>query len=280
MQELTPEQVDQNKHMLGWLEGFDEDAYLKVVEMLVNADEVERALLMLDNVPAIYRDQPTYKMTQMRKDILGAMCTPHAYMTGEYDPTPRPDDAVAQLQYLTRGRLIEAEVRRYNKSGEMPHIVDVGPGEYIIPIALKALGLRFTYKEVAMDTKTHAAAMPLIESVRVEPQQDQPRIFLANEIIEHLPAPRDLVTEAIRHCGRWPDRVHLSTPCYTFNGKLKPWRALGGLPHLRAYTPKEFQFEAMKLFPMFRWECHLDLIMSLVGHREDKIPTEPLNIER
>lgn len=265
--------------MTGWLEGFDEDALLKTVEMLVNADEVERALLLLDNVPAIYRDQPTYKMTQMRKDILAAMCTPHAYMTGEYDPNLRPDDAMAQMQYLLRGKLIEAEVRRYNKSGEVPHIVDVGPGEYIIPLGLKACGLRFTYKDVAMDVRAQTAARSFLQEQQIAPTPEQPRIFLANEIIEHLPAPHDLVTECLRHCGRWPDRVHMSTPCYTFDGKIKDWRKPGGLPHLRAYTPQEFQAEVRRLFPMFSWTCHLDLIMSLVGNREDKIPSEPLNVE-
>lgn len=267
-------------HMIGKLEAWDEDAVLKVVEMLVHSDEVERALLVLDNVPAIYRDQPTFRMVQMRRDILAAMTTPHAYMIGAYDPALRPDDAKAQMQWLLRGRLIEAEVRRYNKFNQVPHIVDVGPGEYIVPLGLKACGLKFTYKDIAMDLKTQSAAKQFLADYQVEPTQDQPRIFLANEIIEHLPEPRDLLVESHRHCARWPERVHISTPCYTFDGRIKEWRKEGGLPHLRAYTPFEFQSEVRKLFPMYKWEFHLDLIMSLVGYREDKIPDEPLIVEK
>jgi hypothetical protein len=263
--------------MIGQVQSFDENVAVKFIEMLVEGDEVERALWVLDNLPAFYRDNPPFKLARLRQDILGALCTPHAYLSSGLDAEVKPQDCEHLLNTMLRGILVQREVARYNRRGLVPHIVDVGPGEYFVPIGLQAKGFRFTYWDVAFDQNTQRAAHPILKEVRQErAQEDQPLIFLALEIIEHLPSPTDLVTEALRHCGRWPDRAHLSTPYYTYDGSKKDWRKPCGLPHLRAYTAKEFAAVVEKLFPNYKFELFPSQIMSLRGQRFDKIDPDPI----
>lgn len=248
---------------------FDPILCQKYVESLIQMDEVERALLVLDNVPAEYRDAPPENLFNLRREIQASLCTPHAYMSSGLDAKVMPEHAIPNLHHNLRGQLIEAEVKKYNAAGKIPHLVDVGPGEYWVPIALKQIGYRFTYWDVAFDTGTQAAAHPILNMRVARPLPDQPRIFLALELIEHLPATSDLSVECLRHCGDWPERVHLSTPRYTYDSREKDWRKPCGLPHLRAYTPTEFLAEARKLFPGYEWQIYSNRIMSLRGMRWD-----------
>lgn len=265
--------------MIGTVQGFNEDVVHELVNTLVEGDEVERALIVLDNLPAFYRDNPPLKIQKLRQDILSSMVTAHAYLSATMDADVLPERADWELENLLRGKLVRAEVERYIKRGFHPHIVDVGPGEYFVPIGLDRLGYEFTYKALAMDQKAASAARSFTEKHEGPGPQDKEtaQIFLALEVIEHIASPRELAVEALRHCGRWPDRVHLSTPCYTFDGrKDKAWRKLNGLPHLRAYTPKEFVREAESIFPGYHWSMYPETIMSLRGQRIDRIDSEPL----
>lgn len=248
------------------------DLCVKYVENLIMNDEVERALIVLDNVPAHWRDHPPVELKKLRSDILAAMTTAHAYMSSDLDSAVNKETAIDNLRFNLRGRLAEAEVRKYNELGHAPHIVDVGPGEYWIPIALKNLGLKFLYHDVGMDQRTKKSAHPLIVDHLAPWPNDsasRPRIFMALEIIEHLPEPRDLAVEAQRHCGGWPDRIHLSTPLYCYDPEPKDWRKPCGLPHLRAYTQLEFLDTAKKIFPGYVWQLYVSKIMSLRGLRQD-----------
>jgi hypothetical protein len=251
---------------------FDPILCAKYVESLIHMDEVERALLVLDNVPAEYRDNPPENLALLRNQIVASLCTAHAYMSSGLDAKVMPEHAVPNLHHNLRGLIVEAEVKRYNAAGKIPHIVDVGPGEYWIPIGLLQLGFRFTYWDIAFDSGTQAAAHPMLGSVRQpKASPEQPQIFLGLEIIEHLPSPMDLGVECLRHCGKWPERVHLSTPHYTYDTREKDWRKPCGLPHLRAYTPLEFLDSAKKIFPGYEWQIYSSNILSLRGMRRDVV---------
>lgn len=251
---------------------FNLKEFLNVIECYVQSDEVERALWLLDNLPGAFRDFPPPELVALKKDILAAMITPHGYLTSgcDSDVGTFEQSSKSVLSFL-RGILILKEVERYNTRGLKPHIVDVGPGEYFIPLGLKHLNCDFTYYDIAMDPNTGQVAHPLIHDKRQAKPDNQPTIFVALEIIEHLPATRDLVIEAQRHCQGWPDRIHLSTPCYTYDAAVKNWRRPTGLPHLRTYTPMEFLSEASKLFPGYSWEIYNHTVMSLRGCRNDKL---------
>lgn len=248
---------------------FNIDRCFDYVEDLIRHDEVERALLVLDNVPALYRDQVPAKLAMLRYEIQKARYTVHAYIDSDLDATLPADDAVATLRHLLRGRLAEAEVKRYNEQNVIPHIVDMGPGGYIIPIALRELGYRFTYWDVALNARARDASRELPRLERAA--DNQPIIFLALEVIEHMPDPTELAVEAYRQCGRSPERIHLSTPLYTYDTAHADWRTAGGLPHLRAYTPAEFFLQSQRIFPGYEWAMLPDQIMSLRGQRRDVV---------
>jgi hypothetical protein len=251
---------------------FDPKLCEQYAEMLVRHDEVERALLVLDNIPAQYRDHIPENLVRLRAQIMAARCTTHAYFTEGLDLAPRPDTALETLHRTARGMLIEWEVRRYNEMGRSPHLVDLGPGEYFIPIALQKLGRSFTYWPIAADLRTAGQAAELIAPVLCKmPSPIEPRIFVALEVIEHLPYVDDIHTECLRHVGGFPEHIHLSTPRYTFDvvGPDREWRKPCGLPHLRAYTPREFSNEAQRLFPGYAWQLYEGKIASLRGSRTD-----------
>lgn len=243
------------------------EPWLLAAEELIRFDEVERALTLLNQLPAIYRDNPIPAIEQLKMKIKRALVTPHAYMSAALDQDVDPEHAKRNIRWLLRGRILEEEVRLLNKAGKTPHIVDVGPGEYWAPLGLQTWGYQFSYKAVAMDKVAAGKAEPHLSSIASERKAGEPTIFIAQEIIEHLPSPQDLVTEALRYCDGWPDYVHLSTPCYTFSCGPKDWDKLCGLPHLRAYTPREFMQEVTTLFPGYRWEFKTDAIQSMRGFK-------------
>lgn len=262
-------------------DGFDPIACQAYVESLVNLDEVERALLVLNNLPAYYRDNVPPNLAKLRAEILASLCTTHAYMVSDLDTDLDPSVSPLWIDHTVRGQLVYREVLRYNDKGEIPHIIDVGPGEYHLPIGLKARGRWFTYESIGVDAKAKAQAAPHLEALRLAKDAstwDRPIIFVGLEIIEHLPSTQDLVIECLRYAQRWPERVHLSTPCYTYDTKPKDWRKPCGLPHLRAYTPLEFSAEAHRLFPGYKWELYPSQLTSLRGVRADTIDDGTFNL--
>ena len=238
---------------------FNLQDFLKVAEQLVDADEVERALWVLDNLPAYYRDNIPHEVVALKKSILSRMITPHGYLNDAHD-CELVDYARARaiIEGTLRGALIEKELE-----DGFYHVVDVGPGEYWLPIGVKG---QFTYKSVGLDQKTREASLKHPEIVsKYSSRQSKHSIgvFVALEVIEHLPDPRDLAVECAKHFVNEPDYIHLSTPLYTYDSSPKAQAKY--LPHLRAYTPREFIMEAQRLWPHYEWQLYMSNIMSLRG---------------
>lgn len=243
------------------------EPWLLAAQELIRFDEVERALTLLNQLPAIYRDNPIAEIETLKTKIKRALVTPHAYMSAALDQDVDPEHAQRNIRWLLRGRILEEEIKQLNAQGKTPHLVDVGPGEYWAPLGLDAWGYKFSYKAVAMDRVAALKAEEHLAKITDKRKDGEPTVFIAQEIIEHLPSPQDLVTEALRYCDGWPDYVHISTPCYTFSCGPKDWDKLCGLPHLRAYTPTEFVREVTTLFPGYKWEFKTDAIQSLRGYK-------------
>lgn len=246
------------------------------VESLIHQDEVERALLVLENIPAKFRDNIPANLVKLKAEILAYSCTPDSYKSDKNDASVRPDESVKLLEGLLRGALVKKEVTIYNEAGLTPHIVEMGPGEYFIPIGLNKLGFDFTYWDIACNPSNRMNFNYLIKMPKPK-ESNQPCIFIAHELIEHLPSTDELVIEALRHCGGYPERVHVSTPYYTFDENDKDWRKPCGLPHLRAYTPNELINEMVSLFPGYFWALYPGQPMSVVGQRKD-VSNKPLEI--
>ena len=247
---------------IGEVTGFSTKPFIEAAELLARADEPERALQLLENLPAYYRDNTPPEVLEMRQAIMGSLLTPHAYASVDFDAEVGRD----VMDHLLRGRMVKKLVGELNDAGRNPHIVEMGPGEYWLPIGLHKRGYRFSYFDISLLQRTGKQAREYGSfNWDAQPFENYAKVFVAFELIEHLADPREIAVECARHCSN-PDYVFLSTPLYTYDTKAD-WRKLNGQPHLRAYTPREFINTACEIFPGYNWELEADQIMVLKGTR-------------
>jgi hypothetical protein len=244
---------------IGSVIDFKVQPFLDAAAELMRSDEAERALQLLANLPAYYRDHPPVEAVRMRQDILQSLLTPHAYASIDFDSEVGRD----VLDGLSRGVWVKETLHALGKPA---HLVEMGPGEYWLPLGLWKRGYEFSYKDISLLQRTGGQARELLPRDIFAPihQIGGPILFVAFEIIEHLADPKEIAIEAARYCVRPPDYVFLSTPLYTFDPK-PDWRKLNGQPHLRAYTPQEFFNTACEIFPGYNWDLRHDQIMVLRG---------------
>lgn len=228
---------------------FDVDKYLDSVEGMINADEVERAFHMLDNLPAYYRDHVPVRAHEIRASLNRQLFTPVQYkdIYGEWDFD------LTMARFPGRARILRSMVEGLNTKGLAPQLLEYAPGSFWLPMCLRRLALSFGYEsiglEAAPDGLTNQAAGPVI--------------FIAFEIIEHLSDEWELYRNYLRF-NRRADVVLLSTPFYTCNGGEDNWRSRD-LGHLRAYTPAEFMRKAEAMFQGYEWQVFTDETIILVG---------------
>lgn len=257
---------------------FNAQDFIKVAQQLVDADEVERALWLLNNVPAYFRQHLHPEILDFKRSILSRMITPAGYQNDQHDCAIMDEmQARSVVKGTLRGVLLEHELTGKEKY----HVVDVGPGEYWVP---KGIGGSYSYLPVGLDSNTREAALkdPVVEEkvfanmllgINVAGTIVEPipvGVFVALEVIEHLPEPMDLAVECAKYFQDEPHYIHLSTPLFTFDASDKSKAKY--LPHLRAYTPNEFLIEAHRLWPHYEWQIYLSgPVMSLRGlHPEAK----------
>lgn len=255
---------------------FKPEPIVEYAQILIDHDEVERALLALENIPAYYRDNVPEIITNFKNRILKGIYTARTYIKDPGDMNVRETGNKNTLLGTLRGIIISQEVRRYNALNITPHVIDYGPGDYFIPLGLQEVGLKFSYQDIGINEVAKSLVEPLLKNIPRQKEASSPSIFIANEIIEHLSSTNDILIECIKANSEMPERVHLSTPHYTYDLDIKVIEQRG-LPHLRAYTPNEFIAEAKKLFYNYNWQLSVGgKIMSLRGCRPDKIDSQDI----
>ncbi len=248
---------------------FDPSIYTKCAEDLLRADETERALWVLDNLPAYYRDHVPQSVLDLRNEVVRRIATPTLYANGDIEDIIDLKDGHGMGGSL-RGLLIKKEVKWFNDNGHTPHVLDYGPGEYWLPIVLYNAGLKFTYEPIFLNKRAHDSIKPFLE--KLDSVCKGPRIFVACEIIEHLWNEQDLKTEMLSH-GDFADVIHISTPCYTFDVDCKDWTVKKDLGHLRAYTPREFSYKLSDLFREYKHFLYEHQIMhARLTNANTKVP--------
>ena len=226
---------------------FNVKAFLVSAEELVRADEIERALWHLNNLPAYYRDNEPREITALRNEILERIATPSFYK--DSDSSPHVPDMEPVKQTL-RWQLLLKDVQELNKRGLTPHIVDYGPGEFWAPVLLAQASANFTYEPIGLSDVALNKMTPLFADHLCAPNPGQPKIFLALEIIEHLWNENEIKIEMLKAQGPC-DIVHVSTPKYAYDYNRLNWKACPVLGHLRAYTPEEFFTKIRMMFPEY-----------------------------
>lgn len=255
---------------VGYCEFFDEKPFLHAANILVAADEPMRALQILENLPGYYRDNPPEAVLKTKMQIKKQLATPAFYMTNKYDALVRAEDAESVVDTTLRGQKILADIKDFNAKNLTPHIVDLGPGEYWLPIGLWKKRALFSYQDVGLCVEAKQKAMPHIKSFAVsECPTDRPVVFIACELIEHLHNEEDILTDCLRVCNKMPDIIHISTPLYTYDGQQMhlEWTQKGDLGHLRTYTPKEFYETVTKMFAGYKFELTIGPIMHMRGEK-------------
>lgn len=253
------------------------DAYLpsllNYADFLVQSDEISKALeLLTTGMPGYYRDKPPQQVLDLKAKI-------YKFLMNNADYAKAPDDfnqvnpkyAKDLINGLLRGRLILNQVKKYNAEGITPHIVEIGPGEFWMPIGLKEEQCKFTYQTFFIHKDAYEKAKQYFQDELTDTAQG-PVIYVACEIIEHLHFPQEL-PQTLAKTGHVADWIHLSTPLYTFGGGLPNWsekskQGLGG--HLKTYTPREFEATVSELFPQYSFEISISEIMSAVGKLDRK----------
>ncbi len=234
------------------MKDFNIQCFLDAANELVRADEVEKALKLLEDfLPAYYRDNIPPEVIALRNEIMARIATPVSYVTIEDSYGPDLDDKHDMAAISLRGAMMCKDVKEWNDKGHSPHIVDFAPGEFWLPAMLKKQGLVFTYWPILLNK----GALPKLkehyaDGIQENPHEDEPFIYVAFEIIEHLHNANDIKSESLRW-KRQPDVVHISTPCYSFDQSCMNWRSRDLLGHLRAYSPGELHGILHKLFPEY-----------------------------
>jgi hypothetical protein len=236
---------------IGRPQHFDVNRYLDAVEDMINADEVEKAFHMLNNMPAFYVDHVPERALEIRQSLNRQLFTPVQYK-GIYDPLSR--DEVTKY-WPGRAQIVEKLVREMDK----PHVMELAPGSFYLPLGLEKRGCQFTYEWQGLDECGPAGDFLLA------PRDNAPTLFCCFELIEHLWCEQEVYQNYLKF-NREADFVLLSTPLYTCAGGMDNWRARP-LGHLRTYSPTSFLAVASQMFQGRKWEAFTDETIILVGKK-------------
>lgn len=252
-------------------------ALLTYADFLISADETLMAeWLLTRGMPGYYRDYVPKEIRELKAKLHRFMMNSSDYNNNPQDVLvmDEPERAVKNFQHLLRAQLIEKSIKAYNDKEIIPHIYEMGPGEYWLPIGLAQLGYKFTYDCTYLSQPAYVKAMNKLEELGVKKMiletAESPTIFVACEILEHLANPQEIVACVAKN-NLDPTEIHVSTPLYTFGHGNPGWaqehnRAQGG--HLLTFTPQEFVGLVSSLFPQYAFTYHAGEIQSLVGvHR-------------
>lgn len=236
---------------------FDVDKYLDAVEMTINADDVEFAFTMLEQITSYYRDNPTERQKEIKKSLHRQLFTPVQYK-GIYNGAQ--DINVSQMErwWPLRARVLEDEIKKLNKIGIMPNVMELAPGQFWLPQGLKHKGCDFTYEHKSIDETDMNFESPV--------REPEAHIFCAFELIEHLHHEEEIYENYLKF-NREADVIMISTPLYTTNGGEDNWR-VRPLGHLRTYTPFELFNKVNKMFDGYEWQSYADSTIVMIGRKK------------
>lgn len=243
---------------------FDLELALKFLQMNVDSDNVVNALKMADMLPAYYREGLHDAINLWKHNVWKRVATINDYSSGEAKEI-RKEASLQEFQAL-RFQAVDQLVAQWNDQERIPHIVDLGPGEYAMAIGLQAKGRRFTYKPIAITNKIPAQAMKHIENVfKIAPDFHQPQIFCCFEMIEHLFNPDDVINYYHRE-NLNAEHVLISTPYGALGGGWN--RAYADMiAHVQDFNQKELLGFATKHWPWLKWNYIHGPQMLVIGSR-------------
>lgn len=253
------------------IEFFDSKPFIDAANILVASDDPLLAIKVLESLPAAYRDYVPAEIEEVKHAIYEKLATASFYFENpSLKKLAVPEEYLKVLPNVLRWQLIEKDVKELNERNVIPHLVDLGPGDYYLPLTLKHLKYKFTYFDISLCHMTRdMARQALKEEYFSDNTYDRPVIFIACEIIEHLHHERDILVEC-RRARLKPDILHISTPKYTFDNRAcrLDWREFGDLGHLRTYTLNEFYSIVKEMFPNYELQAFNSKILHIRGTKK------------
>lgn len=242
---------------------------LQAVSEYMKADDVDIALYILDNLPGYYRDHVPVEATELKRKIFENLMTVQDYVYSAEDIACKASlDSLVQYynhpsQY--RFHVVANKIKELNEKDIIPHLTELGPGEYWLAYGMKMAGLKFTYWPIVLSKPCMARACELLgERVKLaDPQQTE--IFVCLETVEHMWAPVELFHYYARYkCDA--KYLFLSTPKYTCFGGLPDWDTRT-IAHLKTYTPAEFFKFITTYWPGYTWKHHDTDMIIMEGEK-------------
>lgn len=252
----------------GEIKNFSVKPFIEAANILLVSDEFERAMNLLDNLPAYYRDHVPQEIKDFKKHAFSQWMGIKDYVVNPHDMIFDTQRSVHVLNNTLRGQMCRDEVKKYNENNITPHIVDMGPGEFWLAMGLKEVGLKFTYYGYCLQQEQEKRVKEYLGNHWKDQTPDKNVIFNATEIVEHLTNPKYDVLQLFNRLCPHAETVFISTPLYTFGGGNWDWKNAdqkGFLGHLRAYTPREFYKEVVEMFPGYQLEFVPNEIMMIKG---------------
>ena len=244
---------------------FNVEKYLSCVEEMIGADEITQALQMLDNMPGWYRDNKPIRAVEIKKKLLKQLYTPNDYAFG--DSLPYQINNLEETINLGRAKIAIELVQRLNQDGIIPHITELAPGTFWLPLGLQKRECQFTYKAIALSPHRppDVAELEFVSRSVEDFTTAQTHLFVCYELIEHLSQPIEIYQNYLK-ADKPFTHILLSTPRYTVSSAAPDWynKDLG---HLRTYTPREFAQFATDYWPDFKWTLVDGNVMVLVGEK-------------
>jgi len=252
---------------LGYPLYFDIDHYIKAVEGMICADEIEFAFEMIDRVPAWYRENPHPELVRMKKILYENLYDCYDYGSDAEEAGWTKEDA--EKQFLTaythpRGEVLLDLVDHLN----CPWICELSTSHGLLPLGLAREKRKFHFFGKNLN---HPALEKLKgwlgpEIWREYPAVDQKTIFVFTEALEHSYREEDLL-HAYNKLAIDFDYILLSVPYGCLGGGLPNWRTRR-LGHIRGYTKDEFLSLAHRFFPAREWRMIVANSIVLVGKRK------------
>lgn len=253
---------------IGKIEGFNPKSWLDAANTLTAYDEPLRAIELLRLLPGYYRDHVPQEIKELEIKIIRQMATSAWYARDIETQFADDERAEASIAHLPRNLLVWQDVDKLNSESKTPHLFELAPGEYTIPIGMAAKHGKFTYCARSLNARLEQEVAKKLGGVWQErPPEGSPQIFVAFEILEHLHFERDIQAEYLR-AGLDADIIHISTPKYTYDGRRESLEWTGrDLGHLRTYTPREFIEVVTGMFPGYNWNLYDSNVMHLRGEK-------------
>lgn len=244
------------------MEELDPKPFLECAELLVRYDETNLALKLLDMLPAEYRDKMPVVIYNLKKEIQSKITLPYDLLTDDRENPKSIEWSVQFLNTTARGLTLKSHIKDYNEKNKVPHIVEMGPGDFTFVSGLKEEGYKFTYDCFTLNLLAKDMASQRLGE-NWGPEDKETDIFVAYEIIEHLEDTNE-IRKVWSRLKNTPEYVLISTPKYCYGLGTPNWRK-DGIHHLRAYTPREFQVEVLKMFPEYQFTFVDNEVMVLSG---------------